>query len=97
MIRSDGVIRVKCFFRSNNLFDNFTYGKNMKSIFISAAVMTFVLGACSKESTPPAQPAAQPQTQAAPATAPAGEPSKEDKQKAMEAAKAAAKSAGKGE
>ena len=71
----------------------------MKYLLVSAAVMTVILGACSKEFTPPRQPAVKlPSSQAVPSPiAPAGEMTKEDKEKAMEAAKAVAKSAGKGE
>jgi hypothetical protein len=71
--------------------------KHMKSLLLSAAVMTMILSACGKETAPSAQPPAKSSSEAAPApAAPAGEMTKEDKEKAMEAAKAAAKSASKG-
>ena len=66
--------------------------KQMKSLLLSAAVITVMLSACGKETVPSTQPPAKSSSQAAPA-APAGEMTKEDKEKAMEAAKAAAKSA----
>ena len=67
----------------------------MKSLLLSAAVMTVILSACGKEAVPPAQPPAQPSFQSAPvSTVPIGGMTKEDKEKAMEAAKAVAKSAG---
>jgi hypothetical protein len=69
--------------------------KQMKSLLLSAAVMTVILSACGRETAPPAQPPAKSSSQAAPG-APASEMTKEDKEKAMEEAKAAAKSASKG-
>ena len=70
----------------------------MKSLLLSAAVVTVILSACGKEPAPPAQSPAMPSSQVAPPpAAPAGEMTKEDKEKAMDAAKAAAKSVGKGE
>ena len=62
----------------------------MKSSFLSVVVVTTLLGACGKETAPPAPPA-QPSSQAAPA--PSGTMSMEEKVKAMDAAKEAAKAA----
>ena len=66
----------------------------MKSLLLSAAVMTVLLTACDKKPSAPMKPTVQPSSQSAPVSSlPIGEVSKEDKEKALEAAKAVAKSA----